>query len=76
MEMQQMLELLPANQKKAEGDRERTEAKLDSKMDDDQAEMRATICAIRSELEETSEHQMIHFLSYVDQKKQNLRREQ
>jgi chromosome segregation ATPase len=39
-----------------------------------QAEMRSTVCAIRSELEETIQHKMKGVLPYVDQKTQNLRR--
>jgi hypothetical protein len=39
------------------------------------AEMRSIICAFRSELEEIIQHEMKDFLSYVDQKTQNLRRE-
>jgi hypothetical protein len=60
MDMQQVLELLLANQKKAEASQERMEAKMDAsqaemnaKMDNNQAEMRSTVCTFWSELKET-----------------------
>jgi hypothetical protein len=53
----------------------RTLKEMNSKMDGKQAEMRSTVCAVRSELEETIQHEMKDMLSYVDQKTQNLRKE-
>jgi flagellar hook-basal body complex protein FliE len=45
---------------------------IDAKMDANQSEMRSTICAFRSELEETIQQETKDSLSYVDQKTQNL----
>jgi hypothetical protein len=40
-------------------------------MDANQAEIRSTVCAIWSELEETIQHEIKGVLSYVDKKMQN-----
>jgi hypothetical protein len=82
METEQIMEMLKAMQAKAEADREVLKGIMDANtksMREDiksgQEEMRPIICAIRSELEGTTQHEMKGVLSYVDQKTQNLRRE-
>jgi light-regulated signal transduction histidine kinase (bacteriophytochrome) len=64
-----------ADQEKAEDDREELEEMRKARKEDiksSQAEIRSTIFAIQSELEETIQHDMKGDLSYVDQKAQNL----
>jgi hypothetical protein len=48
---------------------------MNPKMDANQAEIRSMVCAIRSELEETIQHEIKGVLSYVDEKTQNCRME-
>jgi signal transduction histidine kinase len=63
---------------KMEATQERMDANLKDLKEDiksSQAEMRSTICAIRSELEGTIQHEMKGILLYVDEKMQNLCRE-
>jgi hypothetical protein len=54
MDMQQMLELLLANQEKAKTH----QARMEAKMNCNQTEMRFTVCAFRCELEETIQREM------------------
>jgi hypothetical protein len=48
---------------------------MNAKMDANQAEIRYTVCAIQSELEEIIQHEIKGVLSYVDEKTQNRRME-
>jgi hypothetical protein len=86
MESQQMMELLlirmnasmkeHTQEMKADrkSDRENLKGMMDEMMNDNQAEMRSAVCAIRSEFE-TLQHEIKGVLSYVEQKTQNLRME-
>jgi hypothetical protein len=66
---------METNRERDRDDLKRTMAEMNAKMDGNQTEMRSTICAIWSELEETIQQETKYFLSYVDQKTQNLRNE-
>jgi hypothetical protein len=47
----------------------RMAARMEAKIDAKHAQMISTVCVIRSELEETIQHEMKYFLSYVDQRR-------
>jgi signal transduction histidine kinase len=60
---------------KADGKQEEMLARMREDIKSGQAEIRSTICALRSQLEETIQQETKDFPSYDDQKKQNLRSE-
>jgi hypothetical protein len=57
---------------KAGGKQEEMLARMREDIKSGQAEVRSTVCAFQSDLEETIQQKMKNFLSYVDQKTQNL----
>jgi DNA repair exonuclease SbcCD ATPase subunit len=60
---------------KMDGQQEEMLARMREDIKTSEAEMRCTICAFLSELEETIQEEKKNFLSYVEQKTQNLRSE-
>jgi Skp family chaperone for outer membrane proteins len=79
--MQQILEQMNANAEANQKDLLARMDKMDAKVDADHAkaakqevlaEMNAKMAAIRSELEETSEHQLQHILSHINHSTHNL----